>query len=439
MSIPTSVLQTVLKQLQGRMIVTFNTFTDTNFTAYPVACIFGTLQGFTCLPMSNPSAQSLVNNLIVYNQFYQRLETLDGSLCCFMPPVILGVGLAQMHKLSPSVDSNEQFSITSDGQVQYKDSTGVLTLYAYKVLDKPYLMFCSAGNTYCPNSSRNNLKLLNWYTLDDLQFQAAAVQDVVSLCCLTDDVSRVQAMFLWDKGPGSVQSVYPMYSSLQLCQQVGDPKCSCPTNNQCWMYNTTTVPCCIQGNPSWSSFQYDPAIVFLDKTSCVNAATKCSRWSFRSPDIPCCVQRSHDQWSDAGYSTDNLQLFDSQADCQAAASQAGTCTFQALLSPPTNLQDYYGLILESQYTSGCEPLRTAGNWGNSSSWNNGCAKDPNPTACYSGNCDNNYCGAWYAPTQTSYQFNQNVRCLPPRDMCCGSGEQVVTNSGKPSVSASCKN
>ena len=439
MSIPTSVLQTVLSLLQGRMLLTFSTTASTDGPAYSVACLFGVAaQQFSMLPMTNATAQAQVKSMIVYNKLTQRLETLDSSLCCYIAQSLPGIITVLLHVPSSGslVPTTEQFSITSTGDLTYAGTTPSVNFYAFRTFN---LLFCSANNVYCPSIDTKNVSLLNWYTLNDLQLQAAAVQDVVSLCCLTDDVSRVQAMFLWDKGPGSVQSVYPMYSSLQLCQQVGDPKCSCPTNNQCWMYNTTTVPCCIQGNPSWSNFQYDPAIVFLDKTSCVNAATKCSRWSFRSPDIPCCVQRSHDQWSDAGYSTNNLQSFDSQADCQAAASQAGTCTFQALLNPPTNLQDYYGLILESQYTSGCEPLRTAGNWGNSSSWNNGCAQDPNPTACYSGNCDNNYCGAWYAPTQTSYQFNQNVRCLPPREMCCGSGEQVVTNSGKPSVSASCKN
>lgn len=449
MSIPSSVIQTVLKQLQGRMIVTFSTTTDTNFTAYPVACIFGTLQGFTFLPMSNPSAQSQVNNLIVYDQFYQRLETLDGSLCCVMSSVILGVGLAQMHKPNPSVVSNEQFSITSNGQVQYEDSTGVVTLYAYHA---PYLMFCSAGNTYCPNSSRNNLKLLNWSSLSDLQTEVGAVQDTTTLCCYNDDENRVRALLSWTLGESQQQSVYPYYSSLTACQTV-DTKCICPTNNLCWMFNGSTVPCCIQGNPSDPRFAppnspNSPLIITQSQQECVNKALDCAQWRFNTVDVPCCVQRTPQQWSNAGYSTTGLQLFDSKSDCDAAAAKAGTgtCTFQNLVTPLTTSADYYGLILENQYTgTTCEPLRTAKYWGSRHDYPNlieSCAADVNRIACLSANCLVNNCSLWQQGNNTSpYVFTQNVRCLPPAEQCppCPSGQTLTpVNPGQPTVTLQCK-
>ena len=434
MSIPSSVLQTVLKLLNGRTIVTFTTTANQDVAAYPVACLFASSSAFSMLPMTSTTAQTQVSSLVVYNRVNQRLETLDGSLCCFVNAFLPGILTVTIQATTVPLTGNQQFVITSDGQLQFQGSNPVANFYAFRTAN---LLFCSNNNAYCPDIDSSNVKLLNWYSLSDLQSQVGAVQDTTTLCCFSDDASRLLALFQWTKGMGAVQSVYPVYVSQLACQQA-DAQCACPTLRTCWMYNNTNVPCCIQGNPKDPQFVGDPSrtpvLITQDQNACITAAKDCSRWQFNKSDVPCCIQRSYNQWSTAQYDPP-LQTFDNKADCDAAAASANTCNLGALLAV-NNSKDYYGLILESQYVSGCSALNNQGGWASSTN----CASDASPNDCYSGNCGVNYCGPWSAST-LPYVYTQAVRCLPPAEQCpaCPSGQQwVVSNPGTKNVTSGCK-
>ena len=226
------------------------------------------------------------------------------------------------------------------------------------------------------------------------------------------------------------------FSTLDACQAV-DTQCKCPTLRTCWMYNTTTSPCCVQGNPKDPLFAgfNTPLLITKDQNTCVNQATKCAKWRFNGKDVPCCIQRSQEQWNARGYSSSGVQVFDTKAECDAAASTS--CTFSALLHPPTTLNDYYGTILENQYTTGCEALRAPTNgiwWGSNPT---SCSSDASPVDCGFGNCGYNYCNAWVP--NNPFFFTQQVRCLPSSETCCNpSQKQVFSNQGTQNATAKCE-
>ncbi len=422
----------VIAQLLGSR--TLLTFSVTN--QFPVCCLFAdentnalldTLAHFV-------SNGGNVGRLFVYNPSTQAIESLDTKQGIFLT-YLTSVKYGNFLFSAFTSGSPAKFQIFSQPQLVWKTPQGTFAALAFFVAagSSTGLIFCLSEQGCLQSPS---VQVVNYLTLSDITSALNTVRDPVTLCCYTDVPHLIGfVLSLQVPLPDNKSNVYP---SLDACQET-DTQCNCPTLRTCWMYNDTNVPCCVQGNPSDAIFENNTAkLITKDQNACNAAAKGCSSWSFNTQDVPCCVQRSMNQWSSAGYSTTGLQTFGSKADCQAAANLAGTCSMNSILHPPTNLKDYYGLILESQYTSGCEPLRTAGLWGNSSNVNNGCTQDPSPSACLSGNCDNNYCGPWMA-TINPYEFSQAVRCLPLAENCCtGSQSQVITDNGKPTVSATCR-
>lgn len=434
MSIPSAICQTIVNSLQSgsRQLLTFSTKSSSDTTPYAVACLFvnNSQNPFSVLPMSSASAQAQVNNMLVYNLVSLRLETLDGSLCCYASEVIGGMGSVNVHPVTSTVSTTEQFFITGQGLLTYTGVSPAPSLYAFRSAN---LLFCTAGNSFCPSVQSSNITLLNWITLRDLNAKVGSVQDTNGKnCCYNDDVSRVKALLLWDRPMGQAQRLFPVFSSQLLCQQ-DDKTCVCPANKLCWMYNATN-PCCVQGNPLDPPFSASspPLYTTQSQTECESQAINCSQWRFNTVDVPCCIQRSPLQWSTAGYSNVGLQMFNTKTACDAAA--ASQCNFQTLLNAPVNVNDYYGLILESKFTEGCETLRAAGTYGSSAN----CDLDANKLACQYGNCTQNYCGPWAPSSTNPYAFNQDVLCLPSPEQC-GADKLCVSNPGQPTVSSSCKN
>jgi hypothetical protein len=384
------------------------------------------------------NVQSYPKGLIVYNPDTSRLETLELNTCLQMnsDPANSNLSFIDVVTFDPTVfpPQSQTFSIVGN-KIKYFSYT--LAFLKSPPLESPQtnLFICtifSDANAYCKGAD-DNVTLINAMSLDDITSAVNTLQISDSLCCIQDTPTIVDfVMQITSKLSSTLSLVYP---SLQACQLV-DTKCTCPTLRTCWMYNTSNVPCCIQGNPADSQFSNNAAIVFKDPNLCQNAANDCSQWRFNTNgDVPCCIQRSTTQWTNAGYSTIGLQKFDNQQDCVQKA--ASTCNFSALLSPPTSLKDYYGLILESKFTSGCDSLRNAGlgPWGSSTS---SCPNDPSPHDCYAGNCGVNYCTSW--SSDSPYSFNQVVRCLPPAEQCsCPSGKTwQVSNPGQSNVTSQCQ-
>ena len=440
--------------LKNRQLLTFNV------TGQPVSCLFyssllNSLVLDTLEHYLNTNLGS-VGSMLVWNPSSQALESLEAIYNNFVVLGGFGSSPAKYAFFGINTSLNKtpaSFQITtsptsSNLTLAFTDTAGVMYYLAFMESVKSSvgvlnsLVFCQAQQGFqavCPQADIS-VQLLNNTDLGGLPYHAGAVQDPNTLCCYSD-VPSIIGWFLTLTVPLSqVSNSSGGYTSLSVCQQA-DTKCACPTLTTCWMYNKSNVPCCIQGNPSDSRFANDPAIVFQAPSDCISAAKDCSRWSFNTVDVPCCIQRSANQWSSAGYSMAGYESYDTLDACTAASNQAGTCTFQSLLSYPTNLRDYYKLFLESQYTSGCDQLRTAQPWASAAS----CASLTNPLEqqyCYSGNCGVNHCGLWN-PVGTSsnptYVFSQNVRCLPPAEQCAcpGNTPGVVCNPGQPGAFFSC--
>jgi hypothetical protein len=425
---------TISQKLGSRQLLTFGVANQ-----FPVCCLFinrsGLLVFDTVEHMVTTVDQGMVALIIVYNPATQALEVLETGLKWYL---VYASGVTDtyysfVNSNAPGYSSYPpaKFNIDSSAQLYWTNPYGVGSIVSF-LLPGAFnglnaLVFCQ-GEQSCPQVP--NITLLNYVTLSQLSTAVNTLQDPKTLCC-TQDLPTIIGFLLSLPMPlsSNKSNVYP---SLQDCQQA-DALCTCPTLNTCWMYNSSNVPCCIQGNPTNTVFANDkPALVTKDQNACVAAAVNCSTWRFNTVDVPCCVQRTPAQWTSSGYSTSGLQSFETKAECDAAATG---CNLQSLLLPPTGALDYYGLIMESRYTSGCEPLRTAGVWGTSLS----CSSDPSPTDCYSGNCGINYCAPWIVKGGAPYQFTQQVRCLPLEEQCCtGSAKQVVTNAGLPNVSSSCQ-
>ena len=429
MSIPSSVLQFIGDNLKNRQLLTF-TLTTFNSVVYPICCLFnnGTNE-FGCLPPNQfIQTNANANTLIVYNPVTMYLETLD-STYTVIPGSFGATDNGRPFLLVPSnevqMSPMNQFVIQNGKLYNQNYRNLFLTMYYVPTNQtEGFLGFCSQTDPDLSFCQIQNITLLNALSVSLI----ASVQDKNTSCCFSDTGSIVNAIFSWDKPWGQTQTNYLVFPSQLACQQA-DQKCVCPSNNLCWMYNNTNVPCCIQGNPSDPRFSNDAAaLITQDKNECVSKALKCSQWRFNTVDVPCCIQRTPEQWT---YDTATMQSFDQYSDCVAASRD--TCTFNALLQQPTNLKDYYNLILESNFTSGCEPLRTVNPFGTSAD----CSKDPDPVACQYGNCTQNSCDLWSSSSTNPYMFTQSVRCLPPVQCCSGSSKQFICNAGKSNAYACC--
>lgn len=451
MSLPTAVVQYIVNNLNGRNLLTFNVNnpTITTFKAVLPVCCFFYDPSDPQFPQTNFAPEYFQKNpqnaglMYVYNPTTKRVETMDQTYCLTQMPLIDSDPMfwVNAHPIASKTTSlpAEQFTLTSTGIQLISPSSGkAAELVRY---DNNWLDFCMTGGdpTYCTV----NINLVNGMTYSDLN-QIQSVQ-LPNLCCsggsgnaMTDFSTVLLAFFSWTKpyNNAQAQSTLSPFLSLQACQ-AADAVCSCPFNTQCWMFNNSNVPCCIQGNPLDTAFTLSkPVLITQDKAQCEAQAVNCSQWRFNTVDVPCCVQRSPAQWLQANYSNTGLQSFNTKSDCDAAAAAAGTCTFQSLLTPSTQNKDYYKLILESQYTSGCDLLRTALPWGDSFD----CTDDPNPPACYAANCNQNYCERpWMASTSNPYMFTQQVRCLPTATQCCPVGKtRVINNPQQSNVFSSCE-
>jgi hypothetical protein len=438
MSVPQTILDTIKSKLAGRMLLTFSVKPD-----WPQCCLFFEDDGdFYAYPLLINDANFLkkILLLLVYNTTTKRLESLDGSWCLYVDLSFQPYYLIQQAVTAGSVVPTEQQFEISKGTILYTGVTPNLEIYIWIEA----IQMCAVDDTSCLNSmGPSNIQLLNWSTIDNLKAKVAAIQDTKSLCCYFDDDHLITALLLWTNGSNSDdnysgiglnQPIFPVQSSMNECQQ-NDSKCACPDNKLCWLFNNSNVPCCIQGNKADSKFLYNPPLIITQiKQDCVNAATKCYQWGYNDTQVPCCIQRTPEQWKKMQYDTDTAKFFSNKQDCQNANSN---CQFQSLVTQKSNNTDYHALILESNYTSDCDQIRT-GNWASSSD----CPNDPYPTGCAYGNCTNNYCSAWNNdPSDANYNpylFKQQVMCLPNAASCCPGKTVVPSNPGTPNVSFTCK-
>jgi hypothetical protein len=439
MSILPEVLQYIANNLKGRQLLTFRYTSPSGGTGVPVGCLFfadathNSWSPIKGILLDTPSAvltsNAAADTMLVYNPTTKYIETLDSMNALFSmsyPNTQTGimVFIEPMSAIGPN-DSSAQFYFANGSlyQNKYGNQNLFLNSYVTNIGSSAFLGFCTVpyqgSLPIC--SSSPNISLLKAEGL------VSWIQYTATLCCTSVASDIVNAILN--------NTDFKIFQSLQACQ-AADAVCACPTNNSCWMFNNTNVPCCIQGNPTDPRFAVaKPVVVTQDYNTCQAQAVNCSQWRFNTVDVPCCIQRSPAQWLQSNYSNTGLQSFNTKADCDAAAATAGTCNFQNLLTPPSNVGNYYDVILESKFTSGCNMLRTAGPWGSSSS----CDSDPDPMACYAGNCTKNYCAPWQAGSN-AFTFNQQVRCLPSETTCCTSSgkKQVITNPGQPNVTSTCQ-
>lgn len=375
---------------------------------------------------------STTGPLLVYNPTTQTIETLDSS---FKKYLTLKSALGLTALVSVNVESTEyplplSLTKTSGGfQITFMQSgTNFALTYQETVNGISTLLFFNKN--YVPPGPVDNqvaISVVNALSISDITTSLNTVSFAPTDKCCYQDVPNLIVFALLLTVLLSKTNTYA-YTSLTSCQQA-DEKCICPANKLCWMYNNTNVPCCVQGNPLDPRFSNDaPALITQDKNECVSNAVKCSQWRFNTVDVPCCIQRTPEQWT---YDTSTMQSFDQYSDCLSASRD--TCTFNAFLNQPPNPKDYYNLILESNFTSGCEPLRTVNPFGTSAD----CSKDPDPVACQYGNCTQNYCKLWSSSGTNPYMFTQNVRCLPPVQCCSGTSKQFICNAGKSNAYACC--
>ena len=451
MSIPIATVQYIFNNLNGRYLLTFNVNNPTIKAVLPVCCLFHDPSSPQLPPtyfapdyfQKNPQN---AGSMYVYNSTTKRVETMDQTYCLTQIPLIDSDPLfaVQAHPIASKTTSlpGEQFTLTSTGiQLTSPSSGKAAQMVRY---DDNWFDFCmAAGSTAYPAFCTPNINLINAMTYDELHSKVQSVQ-FADLCCsglsgdaMTDFSYVLLAFLSWTKpyNNGQAQSTLSPFQYPVNCQ-FADEKCSCPQNNTCFVSTGDTggpVPCCISANPKDPIFQgVMPAVITHDPIECQNASPLCNQWSY-SADVPCCVQRSTAQWNAAGYSPP-LGYFVTKAECDAAAAAAGSCTYQNLLTPSAS-KDYYKLILESKYTSGCDPLRTGGIWGTSAN----CDSDPNPVACETGNCTQNFCAPWIVSTSNPYMFSQKIKCLPTPSACCTGGKkQVINNPGQYNVFSSCQ-
>lgn len=417
-------------------------FTFTVSGQFPVCCLFindSSQLVFDTVEHITSHDPNMISLLIVYNSSTQALEVLDTHFKWYLVLSAQSTGVFEfVNNTAPGYSGNApgvfQIDYSSDQLYITDYNMGVFAYLSSFVPGSAVnsLVFCESSSN-CPQGSP--VKVLNYANLYQLQQSNFTIQDPQTLCC-KNDIPTIIEFFLNYAQPFSQASSNPnVFPSLESCQQV-DSSCNCPTLNTCWMYNNLNVPCCIQGNPTNPVFAINkPVLVTKSQNDCVTAAVNCSQWRFNTEDVPCCVQRSMSEWSTLGFSTTGLQSFNDQASCNTAARQAN-CNFKALLTPPSNSSStspYYGLILESQYTANCDFLRHRA-WGTSAD----CSTDPNPTACLTGNCTQNYCSTWLPSVSNSYLFTQDVRCLPSSQCCSEGKKQVITDPGQPDVKASCQ-
>ena len=441
MSLPVYDAFALIQQLIGsRMMLTFTVGSQTQplcfFFSPKNTLVFDTVQNVW---NNNPDGTN-INYMVVYNPATLALESLNPNVNAPNHYYLVVGGGGPFGSLNyylfllSTVVSGQppaQFTITNN-QLTWK-SQNQTTYYLFNQVSAgsyPALQFCTALSA-CSQQSNSVIKLLNATSLTQLLNKIGAIQDPATLCC-DSDTNDIIALYMSLTVP-LAQYNTNIFPDEVTCK-AADTQCTCPTLRTCWMYNKTNVPCCVQGNPKDPQFKNDAAIIFQSSSACYNAARDCSQWRYNDDDVPCCVQRSMNEWAAAGYSP-AVQSFESKSDCDNVTSK---CTLQTLLQPPTDLKDYYGLVLENRYTQGCEQLRTRGPWGSSSPVAS-CSGDASLTDCYSGNCGVNYCSSWLSGS-SPYVFNQTVRCLPPAAACasCPSGQQwTVCNQGQPNVTSGC--
>ena len=401
------------------------TFSVTN--QFPVCCLFinqSNALAFDTVDHMTSTDPNMIESMLVFNPSTNTLETLGSNSLYVVFIGGQGSYYAFVNSNAPNIPTGLPAArfLVSNNQLLYLTPDEQYSTLAYLNVNS-YLVFCNDAAS-CPQTA--DVQLVNSVTLNQIASTINTLQNPQTLCC-TQDILTIIGFIMSLTIPVS-QVKANLFSSLEACQ-LTDQNCACPTLNTCWMYNNSNVLCCIQGNPTNPVFANDkPAFITKDENACIAAAVNCSNWRFNTVDVPCCIQRSTSQWNTAGYSLTGLQSFNTKAECDAAAQ----CSFNTLLKPPPNVNNYYNLILESQFTSGCEPLRTNGVWGNSTT----CDSDPNPTACLAGNCSQNYCSPW--TSASPYLFTQNVKCLASPECCPVGKSPVITNPGQPNVTWSCQ-
>ena len=418
----------VSNMLGNRLLLTFSVGTK------PVSYLCYDGSGdFPTFAVNEMSTDFVPGTMLVYNPTSSAIETLDPAFKKYLTlKYALGIpALVSVNKDSTEIPLPLTLTKTSSGGFQITfmlSGTSYVLTFQEAVNGINTLVFYNQN--YVPTGPVDNqvaISVVNALTISDITAGLGAVSFAPTDLCCYQDVPNLIVFALLLTVPLSKNNTNA-YTSLTACQQA-DQKCVCPSNNLCWMYNNTNVPCCIQGNPSDPRFSNDAAaLITQDKNECVSKALKCSQWRFNTVDVPCCIQRTPEQWT---YDTATMQSFDQYSDCVAASRD--TCTFNALLQQPTNLKDYYNLILESNFTSGCEPLRTVNPFGTSAD----CSKDPDPVACQYGNCTQNSCDLWSSSSTNPYMFTQSVRCLPSVQCCSGSFKQFICNAGKSNAYACC--
>lgn len=412
--------------LGDRLLLTFSVGTS------PVSylCYDGS-GGTPTFVVNKMSTDFIPGTMLVYNPTSGSIETLDPSFkkyltLVFFDGTLMGFGINTNSSYLPVPFTLTKTTTVPQLSFSYSGVTYFLT-YQETVNGISTLLSYPQGKVKPPVDNQVAISVLNALTISDITTALNTVSFAPTDKCCYQDVPNLIVFVLLLTVPLSKNNTNA-YTSLTACQQA-DQKCSCPSNNLCWMYNNTNVPCCIQGNPSDPRFANDSAAVITqDKNECVRDAVKCSQWRFNTVDVPCCIQRTPEQWT---YDTATMQSFDQYSDCVAASRD--TCTFNAFLNQPPNPKDYYNLILESNFTSGCDPLRTVNPFGTSAD----CSKDPDPVACQYGNCTQNYCDLWSSSSTNPYMFTQSVRCLPPVQCCSGSTKQFICNAGKSNAYACC--
>jgi len=432
MSIPQPVLQYIVDNLKGRQLLTFSFNAAGAGFVSPVTLFYQDSNYFQAEePVRFLNSINAAKAMFVYNPVTFRIETLDQTMCMYYNLTILQNDIILWHAIV-SVSSalpSEKFTI-SNGKIYCNQTSSYLIASQTTRSGQSGLNFCSKNSVCGPDQV--NITLLNFLSPSAVN----TVQDNTTLCCHNDPATLVLAILTWSVEFNTAkQPNYNNYATMAACQ-AADAVCTCPFNDQCWMFNNTRTQCCYQGNPTDPIFAFDkPVLITQNKSECEAQAVNCNSWRFNTQDVPCCIQRTPAQWLQAGYSNTGLQSFNTKADCDAAAATAGTCNFQSLLNPSTQNKDYYKLILESKYTSGCDLLRTGPYWGNALD----CTDDPNPEACYAANCNQNYCTPWIASTSNPYMFTEQVRCLPTATQCCAVGTtRIINNHGESNVFSSCQ-